>query len=489
MWGMSDINDIRDLSKKGYRISDIHSITKRDPKTIKKYLEKEDFSETPPISKKNQSILDPYKETISGWLDEDRKHWKKQHHTARRVYDRLVSEEAYTGSYETVQRYVKIIRKDIQNKATQELIWEPGNAEVDFGEADFNVNGKCLRRKYLVVSFPYSNDGYAQVFGGETAECVCQGLQDIFRYIEGVPETLIFDNATGVGRRVGETVTVTELFKRFRAHYGFQIKFCNPRSGWEKGSVENKVGTVRRNLFVPVRSYNDIIEFNKGLLDEHIRKADELHYKKGVLIKELFRDDVKHFAPLPSKEFNVCRYEWFKADGYGKICIEGKHYYSTRPENHGKNVMAGIMSHYIDIINDDGTVLVRHARQYGDVRTDISDYSTTLEVLVRNAGAFGNSGIRKDMPDPLREYMDGLEKHELKTTLSLLSELNNTYGYETSLEAMSRSLRGDHLSGSDVRVVAERISSYGADTPPTPGPDLSCYDRAFRAGEEGACSC
>ena len=46
---MSDINDIRDLSKKGYRISDIHSITKRDPKTIKKYLEKEDFSETPPI--------------------------------------------------------------------------------------------------------------------------------------------------------------------------------------------------------------------------------------------------------------------------------------------------------------------------------------------------------------------------------------------------------------------------------------------------------
>ena len=151
--------------------------------------------------------------------------------------------------------------------------------------------------------------------------------------------------------------------------------------------------------------------------------------------------------------------------------------------------MAGIMSHYIDIINDDGTVLVRHARQYGDVRTDISDYSTTLEVLVRNAGAFGNSGIRKDMPDPLREYMDGLEKHELKTTLSLLSELNNTYGYETSLEAMSRSLRGDHLSGSDVRVVAERISSYGADTPPTPGPDLSCYDRAFRAGEEGACSC
>ncbi len=49
------------------------------------------------------------------------------------------------------------------------------------------MNGVCRRMKYLTVSFPYSNDGFTQVFGGETAECVCQGLRNIFEYIGGVP--------------------------------------------------------------------------------------------------------------------------------------------------------------------------------------------------------------------------------------------------------------------------------------------------------------
>ena len=74
------------------------------------------------------------------------------------------------------KRYVKSIRHVQQARATQELVWEPGSTQVDFGEADFNVNGACRRMKYLTVSFPYSNDGFTQVFGGETAECVCQGL-------------------------------------------------------------------------------------------------------------------------------------------------------------------------------------------------------------------------------------------------------------------------------------------------------------------------
>lgn len=43
--------------------------------------------------------------------------------------------------------------------------------------------------------------------------------------------------------------------------------------------------------------------------------------------------------PLPRKAFTVCRYEWLKADGYGKICLDGKHYYSTQPENSHQKVL------------------------------------------------------------------------------------------------------------------------------------------------------
>ena len=166
MLKMSQINHIRDLSKCGYNVSEIHRKTGADHKTIEKYLAKEDFSEEPPKRKIRKSILDPYKPLIHEWIEEDKNHWSKQHHTAKRIYDRLVAEEGYTGSYDTIRKYVHGIRKDRQQKATQELVWLPGFAQVDFGEADFCEENICRRRKYLVLSFPYSNDGYAQVFGG-----------------------------------------------------------------------------------------------------------------------------------------------------------------------------------------------------------------------------------------------------------------------------------------------------------------------------------
>ena len=59
---------------------------------------KEDFSDSPATVQSKSSILDPFKATIRQWLEEDRKHWSKQHHTAQRVYDRLVEEHGYTGN-------------------------------------------------------------------------------------------------------------------------------------------------------------------------------------------------------------------------------------------------------------------------------------------------------------------------------------------------------------------------------------------------------
>lgn len=479
MLTMSQINDIRDLSRKGYRISKISSLTGMDRKTIRKYLEQDDFSPEPPVAKTRASIVTPYLDIITQWLEEDLKHWPKQHHTAKRIHERLKDEYGFTGSYDSVQKFVKKIRTDIDTRGTQELVWEPGGGQVDFGEADFYEDTDCERRKYLTVSFPYSNDGYCQVFCGETAECVCQGLQDIFDYIGGVPTLLVFDNATGVGRRVMDKIHETELFSRFRAHYGFQIRFCNPYAGHEKGNVENKVGTVRRGLFVPVPTYHDIEEYNRTLLDLHKKKASEVHYKKGIVISELFEEDRRHFLPLPSKPFNVCRYDTCRADGYGKICLDGKHFYSTKPENHGKQVPVGIRAHYIDILEPNGELLVRHRRQYGSARTDTSDYSTSLDVLSKNIGAWSNSGFRRDAPEQIREYIDSQPRVGRKSCVRLLSDLTKQYGYQAALGALKIAIESNSVNKSDMAVLAARITGYGIDTPPDPGPSLEIYDQAF----------
>lgn len=78
MLNMSQINDIRDLYNSGYKISEIHKKTGVDPKTIRKYLSRDDFSEFPESSVARPSVLDPFKPTILKWLEEDKQHWKKQ---------------------------------------------------------------------------------------------------------------------------------------------------------------------------------------------------------------------------------------------------------------------------------------------------------------------------------------------------------------------------------------------------------------------------
>ncbi len=485
MLTMSQINDIRDMRKKGYTITKISSLTGTDRKTVRKYLEQDDFSPEPPVAVKRTSIVTPYIDIITEWLEEDQKHWSKQRHTAKRIHERLQQEYGFPGSYDSVQKFVQRIRADIQTKGSQELVWEPGCAQVDFGEADFNEDTDCVRRKYLTVSFPYSNDGYSQVFRGETAECVCQGLMDIFNYIGGVPALLVFDNATGVGRRVMDKIHETELFARFRAHYGFQIRFCNPYAGYEKGNVENKVGTTRRNLFVPVPTYHDIEEYNRALLDKHEKKASESHYKKGTVISTLFEEDRKHFLPLPSKTFNVCRYETCRADGYGNICLDGRHFYSTKPENHNKRVMIGIRAHYIDILEPDGELLVRHMRQYGNTRTDIRDYRTSLEMLSKNIGAWENSGFRRDAPELIREYIDSQPRVGRRSCVRLLSGLTQQYGYQAAVDALELAIQGNHVNKPDAAILAARITGYGIDTPAEPGPSLKVYDQAFLPGKDG----
>jgi len=372
---------------------------------------------------------------------------------------------------------VKSVKSTLRTqRASQELVWHPGEAQADFGEADFIEQGTQVRKKYLTLSFPHSNDSFTQVFGGETAECVCQGLKDIFHYIGGVPWVIVFDNATGVGRRIGSVIHESNLFRRMRAHHRFSVRFCNPYSGHEKGHVENKIGYTRRNLFVPEPVFDDIQAFNRELLERHREKAEEMHYKKLLPIKDLFETDKQSLLPLPRARFDACRYEYLKTDGYGKIHLDARHHYSTQPEYARQEVLVVVRAHTIDILDEQKRVLVCHPRRFGTKRSDTVDYRTSLAMLTRNAGAWKNSGIRELVSPELKRLMDNQPRDQLKATLRTMQQLATTYDFQTALHALSEGIRIDRTRFCDTAVLAARISEYGLDTAAEAGPDLSGYD-------------
>jgi len=482
---MNKVHRIKEMQRKQLGPYQIARELEVDPKTVRKYMEQEDFSPTAPIPRERPSKLDPYKPAIGQWLTEDEQNRAKQRHTATRVYNRLKKENPdFPCSYPTVMRYVRKFRKSRQKQAGYlELVWHPGEAQADFGECDIIENGVRLVCRYLVLTFPYSNAGFVQCFRGETAECLCQGMHDIFAHIGGVPRRIVLDNATGAGRRIGEVVRMTQLFMRFQSHFGFDVTFCNPDSGHEKGNVENKVGYARRNYFVPMPSAASMQEWNQELFELCELDNAREHYKKEVPICELFQADKSAMLQLPRLPFEPCRYERVRTNKYGKFCLDGCHTYSSSPLYAGQELLVRIGAHYIEPLDLAGGAISRHIRQFGGERTDTTDWTTMLDQLIAKPGAWKNSAMREQVSYDLCYYLDDQDRSGFKHTLKILRDLASQYGLDIAITSMQEAITRKRVQGMDVNaaVLAARISSYGLDTPGEPGPNLSGYDTLIPA--------
>jgi transposase len=482
MLRMNQIDQIKELQRQGLGPQEIAGRLSLNRKTVAKYMKVEDFNGRAWGERVSVSKLDPWKPKIDEWLAEDRRMRFKQRHTAKRVHERLLAEypEAYRCSYALVQRYLKEKKRERgAERGYLELVWPPGEAQADFGEADVVESGLKRTIKYLCLSFPHSNGGFVQTFGGETAECVCQGLGDIFRWIGGVPRRIVFDNAGGIGRRVRDKVSLNELFLRFKCHYGFSVSFCNPEAGHEKGHVENKVGYVRRNFFVPIPEVVDLESWNQELLGKAEEDFDRPHYKKGLTIRELWAEERRSLSPLPERPFAVERLEKVRTNGYGKFCLDGRHWYSSAPEHAEEALVVGLRAHTVVVYGPDGGVVAVHPRSFGDRRTDTADHTTSLETLLRRPRAWPNSPFRARLSAPLRAALDALDRPDLRRVLSVIADSITTFGPEVALESLEEAVRRQTVDAFSLQAISNRIAYDGLIAAPERGPDLETYDRAL----------
>src|ERR1035438_6536496 len=104
----------------------------------------------PPGYRRQQSPkrpkLGPWLGVIDAILEDDKQQPKKQRHTAKRIFERLRSEHAYTGGYTIVKDYVRQYTLHHQEMFVP-LTHAPGQAQADFGEA---LVGRERERMVLV---------------------------------------------------------------------------------------------------------------------------------------------------------------------------------------------------------------------------------------------------------------------------------------------------------------------------------------------------
>jgi len=505
---MTQIHDIRKLYFEGGKsITQISRETGHDRKTIRMYIGKEDWNETKTttLSKAEFPKLDPFKPDIDEWLTEDKKAKRKQRHTARRVYDRLVEKygEDFECSYRTVAGYVSKSKKEIFGKKTGYLPLEhiPGEAQADFGDAEYYENGRLYSGKYLNLSFPYSNKGYFQLFKGENMECLLEGLISIFEHIGGVPHRIWFDNTKTIVTKVLQEGgrTLTEGFIRFMEHYRFEATFCNVNSGHEKGNIEGKVGYHRRNMLVPVPHFDSLTEFNQELLRKCEIDSEREHYRKDATIEVLYSEDKAALLNLPTASLDVNKYTTVKTNGYGRFYLNnGLHEYSISPKYANSRVLVKITANEVVPLDESHRVIVRHERFYGGYKQQSMKWLPYLTQLSRSPGALKYTGIYQMLPDSLKEYLEKCSKSDKGKVLQVIATLTKESGFECAVETVDHALKYDATDADSLISLHNRIHRNVVELAPIHlarnipelmplTPNLAAYDASIaKAGVQNA---
>jgi transposase len=504
---MTEVHNLRKLYyDEGKNITEIAKQTGRDRKTVRQGLQKEDWNEPQPHTlSESFPKLDPFKAEIDSWLTEDKKAKRKQRHTARRVYDRLASEHpgSFNSSYRTVAGYVEMKRKEIYGKRAGYLPLEhiPGEAQADFGEAQYYESGQLYSGKYLNLSFPHSNQGYFQLFRGENQECLLEGLISIFEHIGGVPTRIWFDNTKTIISKVlkeGKR-TLTDDFIRFSEHYRFEAVFCNVEAGHEKGNVESKVGYHRRNWLVPLPRFERLNEYNQELLKSCDLDADREHYRKDTTIAELYTADKTALLGLPAVPLDVSQYLRVSTNGYGRFYLgEGLHEYSVAPQYAESRIMVQITASEVIPLDKDQQPIVSHRRLYGDFRQQSMQWLPYLTQLARSPNALKYTGIYPMLPQSIKDYLDRCERSDKGQILRVIATLTAKNGFESALQTVAQALKYAATDIDSLINLHNRIYGQVPELAPMPlagnipelvrvKPNLAAYDDRLAQGGGPQC--
>lgn len=378
--------------------------------TLQKILQ---HSEPPGYRRKRpreKPVLGPFVAIIHQILEADKKAPPKQRHTAKRIFERLRDEHGYPGGHTVVQEEIRRW-KQRSAEVFMPLKHPPGEAQVDFGTAAVNYRGQERKVAVFVMSLPFSDAVFCQIFPRECTETFQEGHRRAFEFFGGVPKRITYDNTriavTKVIRKRGGAFT--HEFRRLESHYLFEHHFCQVGRPNEKGHIENLVGYCRRNFLVPVPNLDDFEVFNEGLLDTCRRELQrELRGKKGTKAERL-EEDCRAMLSLPAQAFEAQRTEACQANSLSLVRFD-RNDYSVPTQYAYRTIMAiGGIERVRFVVQDQ--VVAEHLRDWDkeNVHYDPVHY---LALLERKPGAldFGKPFDDWNLPEGfgvLRRRLEG----------------------------------------------------------------------------------
>jgi transposase len=367
--------DILLLSRKGMSQRKIAKKLGMSRNTVKKYLKNPEFPESRRRKRKRKSLLDPYRDTIKTWLEED------LDYTATWIYDRLRI-LGFHGSYEIVKRTVGAIKAERHKIAYMRFETEPGyQAQVDFGEFQVDNADGSIKTLYLFSMIL----GYSREIYGELIEkCDLPTFLDChiraFEHFGGVPEQILYDRMRNVfiGKVAGKN-KFNDTLMGFALHYGFTPEVTPSYAAWVKGKVERPYRFIREGFW---RGYGFVCmeTANRDLTKWLEKKAKRIHGTTHEAICLRFAREKPHLKDLPPRAFDTSYRVYRTVHKDCTVRFEGNSYVVPHTLV-GKKIILRVKDAIMRIFSDDALMvtyeipegkghLVQDTRFYEALRKD-----------------------------------------------------------------------------------------------------------------------
>lgn len=338
--------------------------------------------------------LDAVVAFVDGVLEADLRAPRKQRHTARRIYRRILTEfPGVSVAESTVRNHVRerkqqigLIKRETFVPQSYELGQE---AQVDWYEAWVDFEGERTKVQIFAMRSMASGAAFHRAYRSATQQAFLEAHEMAFAYFGGVFRLLRYDNLTSAVRKIlrGHRREETTRFVAFRSHWRFTAEFCTPAQGHEKGGIEGEAGYFRRNHLVPVPVMADIDVLNTSLITDC--RADEARILAGRIdtVGATMAVERDHLLPCATEGFDIAEITFPLVDKHG--CVPVKTNFYSVPLKVGTRVEVRIRPLHVEIWHGSKQI-ARHDRSYqrGQHVLDLEHY---LDALNHKPGAFAGS--------------------------------------------------------------------------------------------------
>src|SRR5215210_3850772 len=319
-----------------------------------------------------QPKLGPFVPVLAAILEAEAKLPRRERRSTQRLFEELHG-RGYEGAHDSVHRFVKTWREERARVPVQAFVplrFDPGEAyQFDWSHEGVEFNGLPLTVKVAQMRLAYSRMPFVRAYFRESQEMVFDAHDRAFAFYGGVCRPRIYN----------------QRFLQLCSHHLVDPVACTPAAGWEKGQVENQVGTVRDLLFRPRPKVKTLDELNGWLADQCIAYARRTRHPefRERTIWEVFEDErstlmpflgpFAGFAEKPMRATSTC------------LISHDRNRYSVDARAAGRSVLVRARADRIVVLLG-GEVVADHPRSFRREQV-VYDPWHYLPVLMRKPGA------------------------------------------------------------------------------------------------------